>query len=146
MSLSLPADAKQAVRTFWPLAVGKRASFELRHADKPDDRTEVSLEVTGTERGRFAGRDRDVFVVRAKASIYAYGEPAGLETVGYPTTTYEPPPYRYEQTWRYDPVEGIVVSSELVWPDFPIPGYGYKYELVKATFPDSPVVAAARAG
>lgn len=128
-ALSMSAEARRAMRALWPLAVGKRSSLVLKHgSDHPDERIEVKFEVTGTERETFAGRQRDVYVIRARSDVYHLGD--GSRGV-------EPPPYSNVQTWWYDPREAIVVKSTLVWKDFAFStSFGHAYALVKATFPE----------
>ncbi len=128
-ALSMSAEARRAMRALWPLAVGKRSSLVLKHgSDHPDERIEVKFEVTGTERETFAGRPRDVYVIRARSDVYHLGD--GSRGA-------EPPPYSNVQTWWYDPREAIVVKSTLVWKDFAFStSFGHAYALVKATFPE----------
>ncbi len=144
--ISMTADARRSIRALWPLAVGKRSRFVLKHDAARDDRIEMAIEVTATERRSVAGRERDLYVVRANSDFYANmatatiegSGPGGMASWGIAT-----PPYSNQQTWWYDPVDGIVVEAKLVWEDFPIAGFGHGYKLVKATFPGAPAIAKA---
>ena len=145
-AISLTADARRSIRALWPLVVGKRARFVLKHGSDRDDRIEVAIEVSTTERRSVAGREHEVYVVRAKSGFYANRDTADIEGGGIDggrRTDLDLPPYSNEQTWWYDPVDGIVVQAKLVWEDFPIAGFGHDYELIRARFPQGTAPVAA---
>ena len=123
----------QRINKFWPLRVGKRARFNLRHGPRASQIIDVELSVSHRERIRIGGAARDVLVVKGRSG---YVDCPNNRRNNYVSDVGGP--IYVEQTWWYEPKTGLIVKYNAHWPH----SYGRAeaYELVSASFPAPPKV------
>ena len=128
---SLDKAAVERINKFWPLRVGKRTRFNLRHGSRASQIIEVDLRASHRERIVVGGRTRQVVVVKGRSGyVDCPNNRIGnyLSDVG--GTIY------VDQTWWYEPKTGLIIKYEARWPhEF---GRAEYYELVRVSFPKPP--------
>ena len=128
---ALDSAAIDRIKKFWPLRIGKRTRFNLRHGPRDSQIIDIDLRVSHRERIFVGGRTRQVLVVKGRSGyVDCPNNLRGnyLSDVG--SAVY------VDQTWWYEPKTGVVVKYEARWPDqF---GRAEYYQLVSVSFPNPP--------
>ena len=122
----LDAAARIAIRSLWPLEVGKEISFR-RNFRPLRGKAKSKIKVVGTKTVSIAATDRLVFVLEGETERLWCRK----STVG------------FNEVWWYDPGLAAVVHYEIKWVDQPTMGVDFDYSLVKATFPQGTRIARA---
>ena len=93
----IEADQKKALAALWPLKKGKSATFRVRFGSIREDRIDYQLYVADVETAKIEGSERPLYVIKGKVEF------PGCDGNG-----------EYDQTWWYDPAQGVVVRSKRV--------------------------------
>ena len=117
-NVELDDDAKKAIKSLWPLKVGKRTRFSS-DASGQEGTIDTTVRVVGQKTVTIAGRSRKVFELRADSSM--------MTDCGGGITN-------FDRTWLYDADRGLIVRYELTTGEGLIPGSA-SYDLVGVRAP-----------
>lgn len=132
-SIQLLSPAREALRSLWPLSVGKKATFErdLRSGEILGPQLS-NIQVSGVRRVSVAGTEERVYVIE--------GETRNLECrIGNQSNTLS-----FKEVWWYAPDIATIVHYEIKWPDSPDWGQSFSYDLKSIKLPGNPAVARVR--
>lgn len=111
--------ARNAIRSLWPLQVGKEISFQ-RNFGIEIGKAKSKIKVAGTKAFTIAGVEQRVFVVEGRTDeIWCPHN----DTLG------------FREVWWFDPKLAAVIHYEMKWIDSPTTGIDFDYSLVRATMP-----------